>query len=470
MTDLTIDKAHKHLKSRDFSAMELADAYLEVIEKKNPEINAYLEIYDDVKKQAQQAQEIFESKEENIVTGIPLAIKDNILIKGKQASAASKILEGYTATYTATAAHKLIEKGAVFLGRANMDEFAMGSSTETSAFGVTKNPRDLSRVPGGSSGGSAAAVAMGGALAALGSDTGGSIRQPASFCGCIGLKPTYGTVSRYGLMAMGSSLDVIGPITKTVADAEIIFKAICGKDKYDSTSISGSINAVSPKKEYIIGIPREILEIEGIDKDVKENFEASIKKFESLGFKTKEISLSNIAYALASYYILMPAEVSSNLARFDGVKYGLHKKGANLLEDYLNTRGEGFGVEARRRILLGTYVLSAGYYDAYYNKANDVRRLIADDFENVFKNVDIIITPTTPTPAFKIGEKVNDPLSMYLADIFTVTANIVGIPALSIPSGAVIREEKELPLGLQLMAPHRGEHSLFMVGSQFLGE
>ncbi len=471
LTHLSIRKAHEHLLAKDFSVSELTHAFIDDALQKNKDLNAYLEIYPDIREQVETAQKKIENGNADILTGIPLAIKDNILIKGKKASAASKILKNYTATYTATAAQKLLDELVVFIGRTNMDEFAMGGSTENSAFGVTKNPHDLTRVPGGSSGGSAAAVSGGMALAALGSDTGGSIRQPASFCGCVGLKPTYGVVSRYGLMAMGSSLDVIGPITKTVEDAEIIFNVIKGHDPLDSTSLSPDMYLAKKKGEKIvIGVPKEVLETPGMDADVKVNFEQSIKKLSSLGYEVKEISLPNIKYSLASYYILMPAEVSSNLARFDGVKYGLLKEGKDLLEDYFLTRGEGFGKEVRRRIMLGTYVLSSGYYDAYYNKASAIRRLISRDFEKVFDVVDAIITPTAPTPAFKIGEKANDPLSMYLADIFTVTANIVGVPAISIPSGEVLREEKHLPLGLQLMAPHGEESVLFSVGKKFLGE
>lgn len=471
LEQLSIRTAHEHLLAKDFSVSELTHAFLDVIEKKNPGLNAYLETYSDIESQTKAAQKKIDEEKADVLTGIPLAIKDNILIKGKRASAASKILEQYTATYTATAAQKIIDQNVVFLGRTNMDEFAMGGSTENSAFGATKNPHDATRVPGGSSGGSAAAIGGGLALAALGSDTGGSIRQPASFCGCVGLKPTYGSVSRHGLMAMGSSLDVIGPITRTVDDAEIIFNAIQGQDSYDSTTYPlGTYPVPKEKEKMIIGIPKEVLETEGMDEDVKKNFEESIKKLQSLGHSVKEISLPNIMYSLASYYVLMPAEVSSNLARFDGVKYGLRKEGKNLLEEYLLTRGEGFGREARRRIMLGTYVLSSGYYDAYYSKANIVRGLIAQDFARAFEEADAIITPTAPSPAFKIGEKSEDPLSMYLADIFTVTANIVGIPAISIPSGVVTRDGKNLPLGLQIMAPHGAETILFATGKRFLGE
>lgn len=468
---LTIESAHSHLRSGDFTAKELAEAYLGNIEKKNQDVNAYLEVFDDVLKQAETAQKKFGNGTAGLLTGIPLAVKDNILIEARIASAASKMLENYRATYDATVISKLKKEGAIFLGRTNMDEFAMGGSTENSAFGVTKNPHDLSRVAGGSSGGSAAAVAMDGALAALGTDTGGSVRQPASFCGCVGLKPTYGAISRYGLIAMGSSLDQAGPITKTVGDCEIIFDAIKGKDKFDSTTIG---ETTYPKKssseksgKIKVGVPMHFMNQGGIDPAVLANFNESVEKLKSLGFEISEIELPNIRYSLAAYYVVMPAEVSSNLARFDGVKYGLHKDGKDVVDDYFESRAAGFGKEVRRRIMLGTYVLSTGYYDAYYNKANAVRKLITKDFLNAFKKVDIIITPTAPTPAFKIGEKATDPLQMYLEDIFTVTANLTGMPAMSVPSGEVSLGGKKLPLGLQMTAPYGREDILFEAGKKF---
>ncbi len=464
---LNIEKAHKALLAGDFTAVELATAYLDVINEKNKEINAYLEIYDDVLEQAEKADEIIKSGKSTTLTGIPFAIKDNILINGKKASSASKILEGYHATYDATVIKKLKKEGAIFLGRTNMDEFAMGGSTENSAFGVTRNPHDTSRVAGGSSGGSAAAVAMDGALCALGSDTGGSIRQPASFCGLVGLKPTYGAVSRYGVMAMGSSLDQIGPFGKTVGDMEMIFNSIKGQDSKDGTTIYDDTYKPERigKKKPIIGIPRHFL-TKGIDQDVLENFNSSVEKLKGQGYEIKEIELPNISYSLPVYYVIMPAEVSSNMSRFDGVKYGLHKEGKDGIDDYFVTRGEGFGREVRRRILLGTYVLSSGYYDAYYNRANAVRRIITEDFLKAYEKVDIILTPTTPAPAFKIGEKISDPVTMYLEDIFTVTANLTGMPAMSVPSGF----SGKLPLGLQIMARHGDEKTLFEVGKDFLGE
>ncbi|TSC67876.1 MAG: aspartyl-tRNA(Asn)/glutamyl-tRNA (Gln) amidotransferase subunit A [Parcubacteria group bacterium Gr01-1014_72] len=475
LNTLTITKAHAHLLSGDFSAVELAEAYLAEIEKKNLSLNAYLEVFDDVLVQAAEA----DKKLKNLKTaelpnllGIPLAIKDNILIKGRRVGAASKILEGYIASYDATAIAKLKEAGAVFLGRTNMDEFAMGGSTENSAFGPTKNPHDPSRVPGGSSGGSAAAVAADMALAALGSDTGGSVRQPASFCGVVGMKPTYGAVSRSGLIAMGSSLDQIGPITKTVEDAKILFEAITGRDPKDSTSEDNTIyRTISSrgrsKGKTVIGVPRSFTHAKGIDADVLKNFDAALARLARAGYVIRDIKLPSVAESLPTYYILMPAEASTNLARFDGVKYGLHRSGEDLLGDYFATRGNGFGREVRRRILLGTYVLSAGYYDAYYGRAVAMRDRIRSDFDATFETVDVIATPTTPTPAFKIGEKTGDPLEMYLADIFTVTANIAGVPALSVPSGSVSVGDEKLPLGIQFMG-RRGEESvLFSVGERF---
>jgi aspartyl-tRNA(Asn)/glutamyl-tRNA(Gln) amidotransferase subunit A len=472
LKNLTIQKAHDAMKKGEFSAVDLATAYLEEIKKKNAELNAYLEVYADVIEQAQEADKRFKAGTATTLTGIPFAIKDNILIKGRIASSASKILENYHATYDATVIEKLKKEGVVFIGRTNMDEFAMGGSTENSAFGPTKNPFDSARVAGGSSGGSAAALAMNGALAALGSDTGGSIRQPASFCGLVGLKPTYGRVSRSGVMAMGSSLDQIGPFGKTVTDTEIIYDAIKGQDILDGTTISEK--TYSPKKvgtkKPVIGIPKHFLTGDGIKKDVLTNFNDSLERFKKLGYDIKEIKLPNISYSLAAYYVIMPAEVSSNLSRFDGVKYGLHKDGKDGIDDYFETRGAGFGKEARRRILLGTYVLSSGYYDAYYNRANAVRRIITDDFHKAFNNVDVILTPTTPAPAFKLGEKTADPVAMYLEDIFTVTANLTGMPAMSIPSGFSEVEDKKLPLGIQMTARHGDEKTLFEVGKEFLGE
>jgi aspartyl-tRNA(Asn)/glutamyl-tRNA(Gln) amidotransferase subunit A len=348
-----------------------------------------------------------------------------------------------------------------------MDEFALGGSTEKSAYGPTKNPHDLNRVPGGTSGGSAASVAGMMALVALGSDTGGSVRQPSAFCGTVGLKPTYGSVSRYGLMAAVSSFDQIGPISKNMEDCEIVFNAIKGQDTKDGTTISET--TYSPKrigKKPVIGVPRSLLNQGGINKDILSNFGESIEKLKQLGYEVKDIELATAAQALPVYYILNFAEVSSNLSRFDGMRFGVHKDGKDGIDDYFESRGQGFGKEARRRILLGTYVLSSGYYDAYYNRANAVRRILTQDFLKAFEKVDVIITPTTPAPAFKIGEKTADPVAMYLEDIFTVTANLTGMPAISIPSG----KSGNLPLGLQITARHGDEKTLFEVSKEFLGE
>ncbi|HEY9584047.1 MAG TPA: Asp-tRNA(Asn)/Glu-tRNA(Gln) amidotransferase subunit GatA [Candidatus Paceibacterota bacterium] len=481
LENLTIAKARKHLDNGDFSALDLAKAYLDEIKKKNKDIHAYLEVFSDVEEQAKEAdKKIKEFK--NLKTskppdllGIPIAIKDNILIKGRKVSAASKMLENYIAPYDATAILKLKSAGAVFLGRVNMDEFAMGASTENSAFGPTKNPHDLSRVPGGTSGGSAAAVAANMALVALGSDTGGSVRQPSSFCGVIGYKPSYGGVSRYGLMAMGSSLDVIGTVSRTIADAEILFSVIKGKDPQDSTSIDVSLSSSGKKKLKIADMTPFIGDVGagGVDPKVMENYKESLLRLKKLGHEivTVKTDLSALKYALPTYYIIMPAEVSTNLARLDGVRYGLYKdNGGNLISDYKETRGAGFGRETRRRILLGTYVLSAGYYDAYYGKASAVRGLIRKTFGEIFKEVDLVATPTAPTPAFKLGEKMADPVQMYLADIFTVTANMASIPAVSLPSGFTEVEGKKLPLGFQLLAPYGEDGLLFDAGKDFLGE
>jgi aspartyl-tRNA(Asn)/glutamyl-tRNA(Gln) amidotransferase subunit A len=471
LQQLTIVKARKHLDSGDFTTVELVEAYLENIKKKNDEIFGYLEIYSDVLEQAKRADEMIKSGNASALTGIPIAVKDNMNVLGKESTSSSKILKGHIGTYDATVILKLKTMGAVLLGRTNMDEFAMGSSTETSAYGKTKNPRDTSRVPGGSSGGSAAVVASDMALASLGSDTGGSIRQPAAFCGIVGMKPSYGRVSRFGLMAMASSLDQIGPFTKTVEDAEIIFDAIAGLDPMDSTTLrtgstrltaGGSGQAVTNKK-LVVGVPKDFLSMKGLDKTMLENFEATIAELKKKGYEVKDVSLPFMKYSLATYYILMPAEVSSNLARFDGVRFGLSEQGKDVIDSYKKTRHVGFGEEVRRRILLGTYVLSAGYADAFYNKAVKAKKLIRKDFEKAFKEVDVIVTPTTPSPAWKLGAKMDDPLAMYLADIFTVPANIAELPAISVPSGTVAEENTQLPAGFHIIAPYFREDILFRV-------
>lgn len=461
LNELSIAEAGKKLAAGETTSLALTEACLAEIEKRNPTLNAYLEVFADAREQAQAADARRAAGESHPLLGIPLAIKDNILIAGRTASAASKMLENYVATYDATAIRKLKEAGAVFLGRTNMDEFALGGSTENSAFGPTKNPHDESRVAGGTSGGSAAAVAAHMALGALGTDTGGSVRNPASFCGVVGLKPTYGAVSRSGLIAAVSSFDQAGPITKTVEDAELIFTTIRGKDALDSTSTEEELYPAHERTKKI-GVPRSLIK-QGLDPEVAAAFEASLAKLQKSGYALVDIEMPALSYALSTYYIINFAEVSTNLSRFDGVRYGLSLKGENLFDDYARSRGEGFGPEARRRIMLGTYALSAGYFDAYYGKATAARAQLRSEFEEAFKSVDLIVTPTMPFPAWKIGEK-SDPLAAYLADIFTVTANLTGNPAISLPMGTVERDGKQLPVGLQLTAAHGDEAALFVAG------
>ena len=402
----------------------------------------------------------------------PVAIKDAINVEGEPCSCASKILEGYTAPYDATVISKLRAAGAIPFGRTNMDEFAMGSSTENSAMQITRNPHDPERIPGGSSGGSAAVVAAGEALAALGSDTGGSIRQPAALCGCVGLKPSYGRVSRYGLVAFASSLDQIGPLTRTVEDASLVLQAIAGHDPLDSTSLDIPVPDYSAELEagvkgMKLGVPKEYF-VEGMDPKVAERVREAIDVYRDLGAEIVDVSLPHTKYAVADYYIIATAEASANLARFDGVRYGHRAAGAKELADhYGRTRGEGFGREVKRRIILGTYVLSSGYYDAYYLRAQKVRTLIRRDFEEAFKQVDGLLSPTSPVPAFKIGERMQDPLQMYLADIFTIAVNLAGICGISVPCGTVQAEESNLPVGLQIMAPAFEESRLLRIARAF---
>ena len=465
LKNLTIEKAHEHFKNGDFTVRELVDEYLKVIKEKNPTINAYLEIYKDIDEQVEKAEEMFRDGTATILTGIPIALKDIILFEGHIASASSKILENHVATYDSFVVEKLKKQGVVFLGRTNMDEFAMGSSTETSAYGVTRNPHDITRVPGGSSGGSAAALASDMSLASLGTETCGSVRQPSAFCGLVGLRTTYGSVSRSGVIAMGSSLDQVGPFGKNINDVEILFNTLTGYDPKDSTSIPEEKRLI--KKEPMkkrIGIPREFLSGEGIDKDILKNFEESCEKLKKAGYELVDVDLPSIKYSLAVYYIIMPAEVSSNLARYDGIRYGLSEKADNILDVYKKSRAKGFGKEARRRILLGTYILSHGYYDAYYNTALKVRQIIKDELFNFFKDFDAFITPTAPTLPFKLGEKMNDPIAMYLSDIFSAPANLADIPAISIPSG---KTESGLPFAIQITAPFLREDILFTIGKDF---
>lgn len=472
---MTIKDINEGLNKKDFSALELTKIYLEEIEKRDKDISAFLTITtEQAMAQAKRVDEMISKDGEiPLLAGVPLAVKDNILVKGIKCTASSKILENYVAPYDATCIKKLREQHCIILGKTNLDEFAMGSSTENSAFGPTRNPHDLERVPGGSSGGSAAAVAANFCSFALGSDTGGSIRQPSSFCGVVGLKPTYGAVSRYGLIAFASSLDQIGPITKSVEDAEIVFNAIRGYDERDSTSVKQKAlnehyqeKAQSPIQvaNLRIGVPKEYF-IKGMDKELEKVVRAAIKKYEEMGAKIEEVSLSHTEYALACYYIIASSEASANLARYDGIKYGYSvardqkDEAQNLFDVYLRTRAYGFGPEVRRRIMLGTYALSAGYYDAYYLRAQKVRAKIKQDFDNAFERVDVIFTPVTPTPAFKLGEKIKDPLTMYLSDVLTVSVNLAGLPAVAFPVGKV----GELPVGLQIIGKYFEENKILNV-------
>ncbi len=476
LNDLTIKSLRDGLVEKKFSAVEITRDFLERVRKGNGAIHAYLDVFEaDAELRAKEIDAMI-GKEESLppLLGAPLAVKDNLLIKGTRTTAASRILEVYEAGYDATVTEKLRSSGAIFLGKTNLDEFAMGASTENSAFGVTRNPYDLDRVAGGSSGGSAAAVASGMALGAIGSDTGGSIRQPAAFCGVVGMKPTYGAVSRSGLIAMASSLDQIGPFGKTVEDVALLYEAIRGKDEYDATSVATGpvrISDLEQVKTFTIGVPKEYF-IDGLDGEVRRGVEEAIAKLKALGVKFKEISLPHTKYAISTYYIVMPAEVSSNLARFDGIRYtrpdfGESEKNMSLSDLYFKTRGRKFGAEVRRRILLGTFVLSAGYYDAYYTKAQKVRQLIARDFSEAFKEVDVVLAPVTPTPAFKIGEKSDDPLAMYLADVFTAPANLAGLPAISIPVKNYTLAEKTLPVAFQLIGKHFHENDILSIGSWY---
>ena len=466
--DLAIKQLHEGFKKKQFTSVDVTKAYLDNIKKSDGKIGAYLAVTEKLALgQAEKADKIISSgKDFPLLCGVPCAIKDNILVEGQQATAASKILENYVAPYDATIIKKLKEQGAVILGKTNLDEFAMGASTENSALKETRNPHDTTRVPGGSSGGSAAAVAAKEACYALGTDTGGAIRQPASFCGVVGLKPTYGAVSRYGLIAFASSLDQAGPLAKTVEDAKIVFDAISGKDPLDATSVEPKIlNLKFEIKNLKIGVPKEYFG-KGIDKDVEKIIKDAIEKAKTAGAKIVPISLPSTDYALACYYIIAPSEASANLARYDGIKYGLSKPADALLDVYLKSRGVGFGAEVKRRIMIGTYALSSGYYDAYYKKAQEVRELIRQDFKKAFDKVDVIFGPVSPFVAFKIGEKGSDPLSMYLADIYTVSANLAGVPALSIPAGGIPSGSGKLPIGLQIIGNYFEENKVLSIAGE----
>ena len=467
---LTIHELKEKLKKREIGARELTLEFLKRIEHVEGDVHSFLTLTeDDAIRQAEEAEKRIINGDNLPLLGIPLAIKDLICIKGVRNTCGSKILSNYIPPYDSTVIKKLRESGAVFLGKLNMDEFAMGSSTETSHFGVTRNPWDLKTIPGGSSGGSAAAVAADECAGSLGSDTGGSIRQPAAMCGVVGLKPTYGRVSRFGLVAFASSLDQIGPITKDVTDTAILMNIISGRDPLDSTSADVLVpnftkSLINNVKGLKIGIPKEYF-VEGMDGEVEKSVRGAVELFKKLGAEIKEISLPHADYAISTYYVIAPAEASSNLARYDGVKYGYRTNDTgNLLGMYKKTRQDGFGAEVKRRIMLGTYALSSGYYDAYYLKAQKVRTLIKRDFDEAFKICDVLLTPTAPTPAFKIGEKFDNPIQMYLSDIFTISINLAGVPAISIPCGF---SNKGLPIGLQLIGKHFNEETLIKAAYTF---
>ncbi len=467
---LTVHEAAALLQSGAISARALTDAQLVRLRALQPDVKAYLHVAEkQARRQAEEADEVLSAARRDGVlvsplTGVPLGIKDVLSLAGQPTTCGSRLLKGYMPPYTATAVEKLAREHAIFLGKTNTDEFAMGSSTENSAYFTTHNPWDLTRVPGGSSGGSAAAVAAGMAIAALGTDTGGSVRQPAALCGVVGLKPSYGRVSRYGLVAFGSSLDQVGTLTKDVTDAALLLKVIAGHDPHDSTSLDVPVpdyrQALNPDVRGVrIGVPKEYF-VDGMQPAVEKAVREAIAQLARMGAEVEEISLPNTEYALPVYYLIAPAEASANLARFDGIRYGQLVETGNMWKNFRETRGQGFGPEVKRRIMLGTYALSAGYYDAYYLKAGQVRTMIKADFERAFADVDVIITPTTPKTAFKIGERIDDPLSMYLGDIFTLSVNLAGLCGLSLPCGF---DENKLPIGMQILGPSLGEEKILHV-------
>ena len=470
LNQLTIHELQEKIKAGETTSTEIVQAVFRRIDAVEKDVHAYILLTrEKALEGAVRADEEIKKGNIKTLTGIPIALKDLLCTKGVTTTCASHILHNYVPPYDATVVEKLRDAGAVFTGKTNMDEFAMGSSTETSYFGITKNPWDLERIPGGSSGGSAAAVVADECIASIGSDTGGSIRQPAALCGVVGMKPTYGRVSRYGLVAFASSLDQIGPFTKDVEDCAIMMNILAGYDPRESTSVPAD---VPDYRQFLsrgiggwkVGIPKEYF-IEGIDAEVKDAIQQTIKVIEGMGAKCIEVSLPHTEYCLAVYYIIAPAEASSNLARYDGVKYGFRSlDGRDLMEMYKKSRSAGFGAEVKRRIMLGTYVLSSGYYDAYYKKASQVRALIKQDFDEAFKQCDVLLTPTTPTPAFKIGEKTDDPLQMYLSDIFTISTNLAGIPGMVVPCGFT---RAGLPVGVQFLAGHFEEGKLIQIAAAY---
>ncbi|HEX7372596.1 MAG TPA: Asp-tRNA(Asn)/Glu-tRNA(Gln) amidotransferase subunit GatA [Thermodesulfobacteriota bacterium] len=467
---LTAHQLHEMLKRRAITSREVTESVLKRIEEVEDRVHAYITLLPDLAmKQAALADDRLDKGEAEPLTGIPLAIKDLICSQGVRTTCGSHILDNFIPPYDATVIEKLKAAGAVFVGKANMDEFAMGSSTENSFFGPTRNPWDLQRIPGGSSGGSAAAVAAGECIASLGSDTGGSIRQPAACCGVVGFKPTYGRISRYGLVAFASSLDQIGPLAKDVRDTALLLQAISGHEPRDSTSVDIPVPdftraLTGEAHSMVLGVPRECFR-EGLDPEVANAVKEALRTLEGSGARIVDVSLPHSEYAVAAYYIIAPAEASSNLARYDGVKYGFRSSSTrDLMEMYKESRFQGFGSEVKRRIMLGTYALSAGYYEAYYRKASQVRTLIRDDFQKAFSQCDVLLTPTAPTPAFKLGEKVDDPLQMYLSDIFTIPCNLAGLPGLSLPCGF---NKEGLPIGLQILADYFQEEKILRVAYAF---
>ncbi|HEY6009365.1 MAG TPA: Asp-tRNA(Asn)/Glu-tRNA(Gln) amidotransferase subunit GatA [Geobacteraceae bacterium] len=468
--ELTIHELHEKLKKREVSAVEATKAVLARIEAVEPRVNSFITVTgEEALKAAEAADQRIATGDMDILTGVPIALKDIFLTQGVRTTCASRILQNFVAPYDATSWQQLKERGAVLVGKLNQDEFAMGSSTESSYFGATRNPWNLECIPGGSSGGSAAAIAARQATATLGTDTGGSIRQPASHCGCVGLKPTYGRVSRYGVIAYASSLDQVGPVTRDVTDCAIMLGAVAGYDPKDSTSVNAPVpdytKALVPELRGLkIGLPREYF-IAGLDQDVKDAMDRAIATLTGLGAQFSEISLPHTDYAVATYYLVATAEASSNLARYDGVRFGHRSSEAQgLAEMFMKSRAEGFGTEVKRRIMLGTYALSSGYYDAYYLKAQKVRTLIMHDFLEAFETVDVVLTPVAPTPAFRIGEKVNDPLQMYLSDIFTIPVNLAGTCGISVPAGM---SRGGLPIGLQLIGRPFGEETILRAAYAF---
>ena len=473
LNQLTISQLQGKLVSREVSARQAVQSCLDQVKRVDGQVKAFLS-YDeaDALTAADAVDKLIAggaTPASHPLLGAPIAVKDVLAVKGHPLNCSSKILGNFKSPYDATVIEKLRAAGAIVFGRLNMDEFAMGSSTENSAFFTTRNPWDTSRIPGGSSGGSAAAVAADECAASLGSDTGGSIRQPAALCGCVGLKPTYGRVSRYGLVAFASSLDQIGPFTKDVRDSALVLNAISGYDKLDSTSIPEPVPDYTAALDgnirgLKIGLPKEYF-ISGLSPEVKSSVDAAVKKLTELGAEVVEISLPHTEYAAATYYIIAPAEASANLARFDGIRYGARVAGADPIDLYSKTRGQGFGPEVKRRIILGTYVLSSGYYDAFYLRAQKVRTLIRQDFIKAFEQVDAIVTPTTPTPAFKVGEKSDDPIQMYLSDVFTISCNLAGICGLSLPCG--FSASPKLPIGLQLLGKPFGESTILKIAHAY---